>query len=600
MPSYATVDDAPDRKLDRKLLGRTLVYARPYRTWILVAILCNLVVAGLAIVRPILTRYAIDDFILPGKLDGLYLLCGGYFAVLIFQTFMQYGLTYTMAYIGQRIIYDLRVRVFKHALRMDTAYYDRNPVGEMVTRVTNDIDALNEMFSSGIIMIVSDVLLLIAITIAMFWQNWRLALVSFSVLPFLLIISFVFRIKARKAFRAVRRNVGRLNGFMQEHVIGMNTVQLFAKEDRELDRFTDINHDLRSAHIRTIRYYALYFPAIELLSAITIALIIWYGGGQVVQTALKEREVGIGSLVMFIQFVEMFFRPVFNLSDKYNLLQNAMAASERIFNLLDTKPSITSSPDAKSIDIQGEIKFCDVNFEYNDDEPILKKLNLHVPPGETVAIVGATGAGKTTIISLLSRFYDVKEGCIMLDGNDVRSLDLTNLRRQISVVLQDVFLFPGTIRDNIRLDNQSISDDTVQRAATMVGADEFIMRMPKGYDTVLTENGGNLSVGQKQLLSFARAIAHDPRILVLDEATSSVDTQTEHLILQAIATMLEGRTAIVIAHRLSTIRHADRIAVMHHGELRELGTHAELLKKRGIYFKLYQLQYKDQELSDLA
>ncbi|OVE77312.1 antibiotic ABC transporter ATP-binding protein [bacterium F16] len=604
MPAYDNVDDAPDRKLDRQMLKRLLAFVRPYRKWVIISVICSIFSSLFMVARADMTRIGIDTYISVGNLKGLWILCGAYILLLLVQAIMQFGLTYAMAFIGQNIIYDLRVKLFRHTIKQDSAHFDKTPVGEMVSRVTNDVNALSEMFSSGLIMVITDVLILGFITARMFTANWRLALVVFTVLPFLLIASFFFRIKARQAFRAVRKGLGQINSFMQERVSGMALVQIFRREEQDLAKFTEINSELRSAHIQTVLYYALYFPVVELLSTVAIGLILWYGGGQVVLESLnvsaEDQVMTVGALLMFIQLTEMFFRPVFDLSDKYNLLQNAMASSERIFKLLDTSPSIqddtssTVTPDA----CLGELEFKDINFAYNPGEPVLKEFSLKINKGETLAVVGATGAGKTTIISLLSRFYDPQEGQILLDGTPINTIDLDWLRGRISVVLQDVFLFPGTVRDNISLGNTSVSPEAAEKAAHLVGAHDFILALQHGYDTVLGEDGGSLSVGQKQLISFARALAFDPGILVLDEATSSVDTETEHKIQAAIHRMLEGRTSIVIAHRLSTIRNADRIAVMHHGKLRELGSHSELLAEKGLYYKLYQLQYKDQEVSD--
>jgi len=584
-------DDVKDKPYDMKLLKRLMRYMRPYR-WHLVTVLSlNVVVSALGPLRPWLVQIAIDDHVAHGDMPGLMRMIAILGGTMVGQAVLLYILTYLMRFVGQHILYTLRLEVFQHASRLPLKYFDKTPVGRVVTRVTNDIDTLDDMFSSGIVMIMTDVMVIGCILAFMFKMDWRMALLSLTIVPPLLIVSFLFRIKARTAFRDVRKHLARLNSFMQERVTGMAIVQLFGRERDELAQFGGINEDHTEANIRTIRYYAFYFPTVEFLSTLVITLILWYAGGQLLQGALS-----VGVLFAFVQWTEQFFRPIFDLSDKYNVLQNALASSERIFELLDTESGITDPAEPKVISGQGAVDFENVWFSYGDNEEwVLRDLSLHIEPGQTVAIVGATGAGKTTIISLLNRFYDVQKGTIRVDGHDLREYRVADLRHQIAIVLQDVYLFPGTVKANISLENDEIPEERIIAAAKMVGADRFIDKLPDGYDSMLLEGGSSLSVGQKQLLSFARALAYDPRILILDEATSSVDTETEQQIQTAIAEMLHGRTAIVIAHRLSTIQTADRIIVMHKGEVREHGTHAELLAADGIYSRLYQLQYKDQE-----
>lgn len=581
---------------DSKLMKRLLQYVKPYKKYVILAIFLNVLVAALGPLRPILTKVAVDDYIMHKDYNGLLMICLVLLGALIFQSVVQYFLTYFTELMGQKIIYDLRKQIFTHVQKLALRYFDKTPVGRTVTRVTNDVDALNEMFSSGIVEIFSDLFVIVWIFIFMFSLSWDLSLVTLAVMPVLIFATMIFRKKVRETYRDVRKHLARLNSYMQEHVTGMNVVQIFAKEKSELGKFSGINKDHKDANVRSIFYYAVFYPFVELLNAVAIGLIIWYGGGEVIQSRLT-----LGVLFAFIQYVEMFWRPVRDLSEKYNILQGAMAASERIFKLLDDHTIIKNPDNAVLLSrVRGEIEFKDVWFAYNPGEHVLKNVSFKIMPGETVAIVGATGAGKTSIINILTRFYDIEKGSITLDGIDIRSLDKRDLRRFIAMVLQDVFLFSGTIKSNISLGNSEITDERIIAAAKTVGADKFISRLPNQYDEIVKEKGATLSVGQRQLISFARALAYNPQILILDEATSSVDTETEILIQRAIEKLLVGRTSIVIAHRLSTIQNADKILVMHKGELKEMGTHQELLAKRGIYYKLYQLQYKDQEIIKTA
>jgi ATP-binding cassette subfamily B protein len=585
-------DDIKGKAYDSKLMKRLLGYIKPYKNYVILAILLNIIVAGLGPLRPYLTKIAVDDSIANKDYNSLLTISLILVGTLIFQSLIQYALTYFTQLMGQKIIYNLRVKIFTHIQKLSLKYFDNTPIGRIVTRVTNDVEALNELFSSGIVMVFSDIFIIFWIFGFMFFMSWELALITLSVLPVLFYATFLFRKKVRDAYRQERKFLSRLNSYMQEHITGINVVQIFGKEKAEFKKFLGINSDYRNALIRSVYYYATFYPVVEILSSISIALIIWYGGGSVVQETMT-----IGVLFAFIQYTEMFFRPIRDLSEKYNIMQTAMAASERIFEVLDDKTIIENNEIVKTVGrLKGEVEFKDVSFAYNGDEFVLKNVNFSINSGETVAIVGATGAGKTSIISLLTRFYDIQKGEIRVDGINIKDLDKHELRKKISVVLQDVFLFSGDITSNIGLNSNEISKEKIVEAAKIVGADKFIQKLPNKYDEEVKEKGSTLSVGQKQLISFARALAFDPQILILDEATSSVDTETEILIKKAIEKLLVGRTSIVIAHRLSTIQNADKIIVMHKGEIREIGKHQDLLVKRGIYYKLYQLQYKEQEL----
>lgn len=585
-------DEILGKAYDSKLMKRLLSYVKPYKKYVVIAILLNIIVAALGPLRPYLTKVAIDDYIALKDYDGLLFVSLLLIGALLFQAFIQYFLTYYTQLMGQKIIYDLRVSIFSHIQKLALRFFDKTPIGRLVTRTTNDVESLNELFSSGIVMVFSDLFQIFWILVFMFFMSWDLSLVTLSVLPILIYATFLFRRKVREAYRDVRFHLARLNSYMQEHITGMNIVQVFSKEKDELKTFSGINADHRKANVNSIFYYAIFFPIVEILSSLAIALIIWYGGGQVVQEAMT-----IGVLFAFIQYTEMFFRPIRDLSEKYNIMQTAMASSERIFKLLDNN-TFVKNPDhpVKLEKVKGEIEFKNVSFAYNPEEYVLKDISLKINPGESIALVGHTGAGKTSIINILTRFYDIEKGKILIDGKDISSLDKRDLRKYISIVLQDVFLFSGTIKSNISLNSPDISDERLMEAAKIVGADKFIERLPDKYDEEVMEKGATLSVGQKQLISFARALAYDPQVLILDEATSSVDTETEMLIQKAIEKLLVGRTSIVVAHRLSTIQNADKIVVMHKGEIREIGTHQDLLAKQGIYYKLYQLQYKDQEV----
>ncbi|MCU7496978.1 MAG: ABC transporter ATP-binding protein [Ignavibacteria bacterium] len=593
---YKADDEVLGKAYDSKLMKRLLGYVKPYKKYMAFAIVLNIIVAAFGPLRAVLTKVAIDDNIKGKDYHGLLMVTLAMIGTLVFQAVMQYYLTYYTQLMGQRIIYDLRVKLFAHIEKLALKYFDKTPIGRIVTRVTNDIESLNEMFSSGIVNVFSDIFIVIWILGFMFFMDWKLSLVTLSVFPFLIYGTFLFRKKVRDSYRDVRFHLARLNSYMQEHVTGMGVVQIFNKENEELKRFSSINADYRKVNIDSIFYYAVFYPAVEFLSSIALALIIWYGGGEIIHNTMT-----IGVLFAFIQLIDQFFRPIRDLSDKYNIMQTAMASSERVFKLLDNNTFVKNPEVPVELKkVEGKIEFRNVWFAYNGDDYVLKDISFNITPGQTVAIVGATGAGKTSLINILTRFYDINKGKICLDGIDIKDMDKRELRKFISIVLQDVFLFSGTIKSNISLNSPEITDEKIIEAAKSVGAHKFISQLPKEYDEEVKEKGATLSVGQKQLLSFARALAYNPQILILDEATSSVDTETEILIQRAIEKLLVDRTAIVIAHRLSTIQNADQIIVMHKGEVREIGKHQELLAKRGIYYKLYQLQYKDQEVTRTA
>ena len=617
---------------DSRLMKRLLRYLAPYKWQTIVAIAAILLKAGADVLGPYLTKIAVDKYLANAQaanrhslldswlssrpLVGIGQIAALYIALLALSFCMEFLQTYYMQWVGQKAMFDLRSQLFTHLQRLHVAFFDRNPVGRLVTRVTTDVDAVNEMFTSGVVSIFEDVFVLTGIVIIMMkisWPHVWLALITFAVLPLIFWATMIFRRKVRESYRRIRVAIARINAYLHEHVSGIVVLQLFNREERAFKSFEEVNAMHMEAFKDAIMAHAIYYPVVEILSATAIASVIWFGGGQVLRNA-----VSLGTVVAFIQYAQRFFRPIQDLSEKYNILQSAMASSERIFNLLDTSVEVANPSQPRHAEGRGRIEFQNVWFAYTrvqakkhesnghpqssssleqgEPEWVLRDLSFTIEPGETVAIVGHTGAGKTTIISLLLRFYDIQRGSIKIDGIDIREMDLGELRRRCGVVLQDPFLFSGTIGDNIRLGSKWITPEMVERAADDVNIGDFIRTLPAGFDEAVRERGSTLSTGQKQLISFARAVAHQPRILILDEATSSVDTDTELRVREALTRMVEGRTSIIIAHRLSTVQRADKIIVMHKSQLREMGTHQELLAKRGIYWTLYQLQYKDQEV----
>jgi ATP-binding cassette, subfamily B, multidrug efflux pump len=654
----AQEEEVLGKAYDSRLMRRLLTYLRPYSWQVGIALTAIILKSFADVLGPYLVKVAVDRYLAPapGAMSGLWnwldprplkgiaQISGIYFGLLIFTFVLEFLQTYFMQWTGQKVMFDLRSQIFRHLQRMHVGFYDKNPVGRLVTRVTTDVDALNEMFTSGVVSIFEDFFVLAGIVAIMLCMNWKLALITFAVLPLIVVATKIFRDKVRDSYRRIRVAIARINSYLQEHVSGMVVLQLFNRERKAYQRFSEINRSHMDAYKDAILAYALYYPAVDFFSAIAIACVIWYGGQDVMRQIVSKSvsiqfgpqhlisfhfvatAASLGVLIAFTQYSMRFFRPIMDFSEKYNILQSAMAASERIFKLLDSRVEVVSPAVAKKPQGPGRIEFDHVWFAYRDvaeskeqegsnghggagsskssnfelataqPDWVLRDVSFAIEPGETVAVVGHTGAGKTTLISLLMRFYDVQKGAIRMDGVDVREMDLADLRGRFGVVLQDPFLFTGTIGGNIRLGTERIQDAHVQQAAEDVNLAEFIRELPKGFDEEVRERGSTLSTGQKQLISFARALAHEPKILILDEATSSVDTETEFRVRDALAHMVEGRTSLIIAHRLSTIQRADKIIVMHKGLVREMGTHQELLANRGIYYKLYQLQYKDQEL----
>jgi len=606
-------EEALGKAYDAGLMRRLLRYLRPYRGRVALAVALTLIGVAFAVVGPYLFKVAVDSYLLPAvrghlgyraAMRGIEWVSVFYLLALGLGFAVQYTRVVLMQRVGQQAMYDLRMAIFGHLQRLPMSFFDRNPIGRLVTRVTTDVDVLNELFASGVVEMLSDCFTLIAIVATMLAMDWKLALVSFAVLPFILVVTMIFRNRARDANRRIRIAIARINAFLQEHISGMTVVQLFNREHKAKQKFAKVNRDHLVAYKDAIFAFAFFYPAVEFLGVAAVALLLWYGGLQVLAHTFE-----LGVVIAFIQYAQRFFRPIQDLSEKYNILQSAMASSERIFKLLDEPVTVASPPRAVALGARpprGEIEFHNVWFRYrpaasgdgspSDENWVLRDVGFRVAPGETVALVGHTGAGKTTIIQLLLRFYDIQRGQILLDDTDIREFNLQALRRNFGIVLQDPFLFTGTIESNVRLGTEGIDRAAVERALEEVRLAPFVATLPGGVTAPVSERGATFSVGQRQLISFARALAHNPRFLILDEATSSVDTQTEMLIREALDRLLAGRTAIVIAHRLSTIQRADRILVMHKGRLREQGTHQELLGLRGIYYRLYQLQYKDQEL----
>jgi ATP-binding cassette subfamily B multidrug efflux pump len=621
---------------DGRLMRRLLTYLRPYKWHVVVALAAIVLKSGLDVLGPFLTKIAIDKYLAKSPnshswigdrlsdapLLGIAQIGGLYVGILIFTFTLEFIQTYLMQWTGQKVMFDLRKQIFRHLQHIHVGFFDKNPVGRLVTRVTTDVDALNEMFTAGVVSIFEDVFVLAGIIGIMMKMNWKLALITFAVLPLIIYATLIFRDEVRDSYRRIRTAIARINAYLQEAVSGMLVLQLFNREKRAFNKFSDINASHMEAFKDAIMAYAVYYPVVEILSAIAIASIIWFGGNDVIRGVAS-----IGVLVAFMQYAQRFFRPIQDLSEKYNILQSAMAAGERVFKLLDTKIEVTSPAITKQPQGPGRLEFDHVWFAYGNklaaekpadsssqlgragapvptqsstqtDDPdwVLRDVNFVLEPGETIAVVGHTGAGKTTLISLLMRFYDVQRGALRIDGVDIKEMSLDDLRGRFGVVLQDPFLFSGTVEGNIRLGTARIQDADVEQAAEDVNLADFIRTLPGGFKEEVRERGSTLSTGQKQLISFARALAHNPKILILDEATSSVDTETEFRVRDALNRMVEGRTALIIAHRLSTIQRADKIIVLHKGQVREMGSHQQLLAQRGIYYKLYQLQYKDQEM----
>ncbi|HKM45986.1 MAG TPA: ABC transporter ATP-binding protein [Terriglobales bacterium] len=616
---------------DGRLMRRLLTYLRPYKWHVVVALAAIILKSGADVLGPFLTKIAIDKYLAKSPnshswigdrlndapLVGIAQIGGLYIGLLILTFVLEFIQTYLMQWTGQKVMFDLRKQIFRHLQHIHVGFFDKNPVGRLVTRVTTDVDALNEMFTAGVVSIFEDVFVLAGIIAIMMKMNWKLALITFAVLPVIVYATKIFRDKVRDSYRRIRTAIARINAYLQEAVSGMLVLQLFNREKRAFNKFSAINASHMEAYKDAILAYALYYPVVEILSAIAIASIIWFGGRDVIRGVAT-----LGVLVAFMQYAQRFFRPIQDLSEKYNILQSAMAAGERVFKLLDTQMEVTSPAVTKQPQGPGRIEFDHVWFAYNlsgdsvvaglrpagtgqspvttqakEPDWVLRDVNFVLEPGETIAVVGHTGAGKTTLISLLMRFYDVQRGAIRIDGVDIKEMDLDDLRGRFGVVLQDPFLFSGTVESNIRLGTARIQDADVEQAAEDVNLADFIRTLPGGFKEEVRERGSTLSTGQKQLISFARALAHDPKILILDEATSSVDTETEFRVRDALNRMVEGRTSLIIAHRLSTIQRADKIIVMHKGQVREMGSHQQLLAQRGIYYKLYQLQYKDQEVA---
>ncbi len=599
--SYHIEDEALEKAYDSTLMQRLMSYLMPHKWLALLTLFLLLVTSILAVLRPWFFRIAIDFAISPEniaigveqRIAILIRLALFFLLAEVMRWGMGYFVEYLLLYLGQKIIYAIRLKVFSHLQRLSLNYFDKNPVGRLVTRVTNDVNALDELFSEGLIALFGDLFLILGVIVIMCIVHLQLALITLTVIPLLVAAAIIFRSLIRGTLRIARAKLAAINAFLQENLMGMKVIQLFNREKKNAERFHKINKAHLDQVFKAVNYSAYVRPAVTVLSAIAIGLVLWYGGTRVIKLVPSIKP---GILFAFIWWAQMFYRPILDISEKYNILQRAMASSERIFKLLDTRDQIPDAADAVELDdVRGEIEFKNVDFAYNEDEYVLKDVSFKVHPGERVAFVGATGAGKTSIVNLILRFYDVQRGEVLIDGRDVRTIGKESLRKHIGLVLQDVFIFSGDIAGNIRLGDEQIALDEVERSARYVNADRFIQWLPGRYEAEVRERGSTLSAGQRQLIAFARALVHDPKILILDEATSNVDTETEMLIRDAIKKLIKDRTSIIVAHRLSTIQNVDKIIVIHKGEIREIGSHQELLKRRGLYYRLYQLQYKDQE-----
>ncbi len=574
-------------KIDFKLINRLITFLKPYKKWVVIAFILTLFVSALGPLRPYLTKVAIDDNLAKGDSPGLLIMVAVIFGLLVIHGSMRFGLTYLMQWVGQSVLNDIRIKLYEHIQNLSMKFHDKNPVGRMVTRVTNDVETLNQLFSSGLVMMLADIMLIFWILGFMFYTDTRLTLLTITVLPLLLITTSIFRKRVRILFRDLRAQVSKLNSFMNEFITGISTVKIFNQEAKLNEQFDFINSNIKILNIKTVFYYALFYPAVEMISAIAIAIVLWYSMGNILSGTMT-----IGILIAFIQYAQMFFRPIRDLSEKYTTLQNAMASSERIFDTLDTEDFLIEKENMLQFSgLTDSIEFKDLWFSYDNSKWVLKNVNFTIKKGETVAIVGATGSGKTSIINLICRFYDFQKGRILIDGIDIQSFSQKSLREKLSIVQQDVFLFSRSIEENISMGDENISFEDVQNAARKLGVSDFIDNQPDKYLTQVSERGQTLSSGQKQLIAFSRAYASNPDILILDEATSNIDTETELLIEKSLEELLKNRTSIVIAHRLSTIKRANKIILIHKGEIREIGTHEELLGQNGIYAKLYQIQY---------
>ena len=577
---------------DTQVLKRLFKFILPYKMTFIIVLLLTITLAPLGIIRPYMIQITVDNYMEVGQQNMLIYMCGLMFGLLAVQTLVQYLHSYWSGWLGQTIIKDIRIQLYQHILNLRLKFYDHTPIGRLVTRNVSDIETLSSVFSEGLAAILADILQIAAILFIMFYTSWKLTLMSLCTLPFLLLTTFIFKEKIKASFNEVRNAVANLNTFVQEHITGMNIVQIFGSERLEFDKFKEINREHKRSNLKSVLYYSVYFPVTDVISAAGTGLIVWYGARQVL-----GEEVTLGVLVAFIMYLSAFFRPIRMIADRFNTLQMGIVSTERILALLDNKEDVQKNGTFKPESTLGEVSFRDVSFAYDEENYVLKNISFELKTGQTVALVGATGAGKSSIINLLNRFYEINKGEILVDGVDVKEYDLDFLRTKIGVVLQDVFLFSGSIRENITLGNDHITDAQIWNAAKLVGADKFIERlanekMPNGLDYDVMERGATLSVGQRQLISFVRTMVYDPKIMVLDEATSSVDSETEEMIQNAISKMMKGRTSIVIAHRLSTIQNADTILVLDKGEIKESGSHEELLALGGFYNHLYQMQYK--------